>query len=85
MDLIILNNQVRRFSPLECERLQTLPDNYTDGVSNTQRYKMLGNAFTIDVIAHILSYMIETHTDINVSDKSIYSYTYEDNQVSLSN
>jgi DNA-cytosine methyltransferase len=46
--------QWRKLSPLECERLQTLPDNYTNHVSNTQRYKMLGNGFTVDVIAHIL-------------------------------
>ncbi len=44
----------RKLTPTECERLQTLPDNYTEGVSNTQRYKMLGNGFTVDVIAHIL-------------------------------
>lgn len=44
----------RKLTPLECERLQTLPDNYTQGVSNTQRYKMLGNGFTVDVIVHIL-------------------------------
>ena len=44
----------RKLTPLECERLQTLPDNYTEGVSNTQRYKMIGNGFTVDVIAHIL-------------------------------
>ena len=47
----------RKLTPLECERLQTVPDGYTEGVSNTQRYKMLGNGFTVDVIAHILSYM----------------------------
>lgn len=44
----------RKLTTLECERLQTVPDNYTKGVSNTQRYKMLGNSFTVDVIAHIL-------------------------------
>ncbi len=44
----------RRLSPIECERLQTLPDNYTGGVSNSQRYKMLGNGWTVDVITHIL-------------------------------
>lgn len=44
----------RYITPIECERLQTVPDNYTDCVSNTQRYKMLGNGFTVDVIAHIL-------------------------------
>ena len=44
----------RKLTPLECERLQTVPDGYTEGVSNTQRYKMLGNGWTVDVIAHIL-------------------------------
>ena len=46
--------QWRKLTPLECERLQTVPDNYTNHVSNTQRYKMLGNGFTVDVVAHIL-------------------------------
>lgn len=49
---------VRKLTPLECERLQTVPEGYTEGVSNTQRYKMLGNGWTIDVIAHILSGII---------------------------
>ena len=44
---------LRRLTPIECERLQTLPDNYTEWVSNSQRYKMLGNGWTVDVIAHI--------------------------------
>jgi len=48
---------IRKFHPIECERLQTVKDNYTEGVSNTQRYKMLGNGWTIDVISHILSYL----------------------------
>ena len=43
-----------RVSPVELERLQTVPDGYTEGVSNTQRYKMLGNGWTVDVICHIL-------------------------------
>ena len=47
----------RKLTPLECERLQTVPDNYTNHVSNTQRYKMLGNGWTIEVIAHILQNM----------------------------
>ena len=41
-------------TPIECERLQTLPDNYTFGISNPQRYKCIGNGWTVDVIAHIL-------------------------------
>jgi len=48
------NIHYRHLTPIECERLQTVPDNYTNHVSNTQRYKMLGNGWTVDVIAHIL-------------------------------
>lgn len=51
------NSTIRRLTPIECERLQTVPDNYTAGVSETQRYKMLGKGWTVDVIAHILSYV----------------------------
>ena len=47
----------RKLTPLECERLQTVPDNYTNHVSNTQRYKMLGNGWTIEVIKHIFKNM----------------------------
>ena len=50
----------RKLTPLECERLQTVPDNYTEGVSNTQRYKMLGNGWTVDVIVHILKSLIKS-------------------------
>jgi len=46
---------VRRLTPVECERLQTLPDNYTEGVSDTQRYISIGNGWTVDVIAYIFS------------------------------
>ena len=47
----------RKLTPLECERLQTVPDNYTNHVSNTQRYKMLGNGWTVEVIKHIFQNM----------------------------
>ena len=58
-DSLVVEDEVywRKLIPVECERLQTVPDNYTDSVSNTQRYKMLGNGWTIDVIAHILKNM----------------------------
>ena len=46
---------LRYVTPLECERLQTAPDGYTSSVSDTQRYRMLGNGWTVDVIAHILN------------------------------
>jgi DNA-cytosine methyltransferase len=48
----------RKLTPKECERLQTVPDNYTDCVSDTQRYKMLGNGWTVDVIAHIFGSLL---------------------------
>jgi len=52
--LIVADGGIRKLTPLECERLQTVPEGYTDAVSNTQRYKMLGNGWTVDVVAHIL-------------------------------
>ena len=60
-DNVVVDQEMRwrKLTPLECERLQTIPDNYTEGVSNTQRYKMLGNGWTIDVISHILRNMEE--------------------------
>jgi DNA (cytosine-5)-methyltransferase 3A len=50
--------RIRKLTPIECERLQSLPDNYTAGISNTQRYKCLGNAFNVEVIKFILSFMV---------------------------
>lgn len=43
----------RKLTPVECERLQTFPDHFTEGVSKTQRYKALGNSWTVSVITHI--------------------------------
>lgn len=48
---------LRKLKPIECERLQTLPDNYTEGVYNGRRYECLGNCWTVDVICHILKNM----------------------------
>ena len=50
---VIDDNGLRNITPLECERLQTVPDNYTNVVADTNRYTMLGNGWTVDVIAHI--------------------------------
>ena len=52
-----INSRIRRLTPLECERLQTVKDNYTNYVSDSQRYKMLGNGWTVDVIVHIFNYL----------------------------
>ena len=51
---------LRKLTVKECERLQTLADNYTEGVSNTQRYKMLGNGWTVDVIKHLFEALKES-------------------------
>lgn len=48
---------VRKLTPIECERLQSLPDNYTDGISTSQRYRACGNAFNVEVVRHILSFI----------------------------
>jgi len=50
---VIIDGKFRHLTPIECEKLQTVPINYTDDISESQRYKMLGNGWTIDVIAHI--------------------------------
>ena len=50
-------DRIRKLTPIECERLQTLPDNYTEWVSDSQRYKMLWNWWTVEVIAHIFRNM----------------------------
>jgi len=56
-DNIVVGEKIRKLTPIECERLQGLPDNYTEGIANTNRYKVLGNAFNVDVVAHILSHI----------------------------
>lgn len=53
----VMKDLNRRLSVIECERLQTLPDNWTAMLSNSQRYKSIGNGWTIDVIAHILKHI----------------------------
>jgi DNA (cytosine-5)-methyltransferase 3A len=50
-------SRIRRLTPLECERLQTMEDGYTSHVSDSQRYKMIGNGWTTSVISHILNYL----------------------------
>lgn len=54
---MVYNTRIRRLTPLECKRLQTVPDDYLMPVSESQQYKMLGNGWTIDAITHILSFI----------------------------
>lgn len=60
VDLPVGDYLIRKLSPIECERLQTLPDNYTNAVSNSQRYKAIGNGWTVDVIVHIFKFLKES-------------------------
>lgn len=55
----VIADKIRRLTPIECSRLQTVPSWYRWECSDTQIYKMLGNGWTVDVIVHILSYMKE--------------------------
>ena len=61
--IIRYGNEYYNITPLEAERLQTLPDNYTQGLSDNKRFYAIGNGWTVDVIAYILSY---------ISPKGIY-------------
>tara|TARA_R110002020_G_scaffold147528_3_gene322972 strand:+ start:506 stop:1654 length:1149 start_codon:yes stop_codon:yes gene_type:complete len=58
-NVVVQKELYRKLTPLECERLQTVPDNYTNHVSKTQRYKMLGNGWTVDVVCHLFSCLAE--------------------------
>jgi DNA (cytosine-5)-methyltransferase 3A len=57
---VLVNGRCRKLTPIEYERLQTLPDGYTDGVSDTARYTAIGNGWTVDVIAHICKGLLNT-------------------------
>jgi site-specific DNA-cytosine methylase len=54
---VLVDNRVRKLTPLEYERLQTLPEGYTEGVSDSQRYRMIGNGWTVAVLTHIFKSM----------------------------
>ena len=53
------NNKIRRLTPIECERLQGFPDNFTKGVSDTQRYKQMGNTITVNVIEALIKNLLK--------------------------
>jgi site-specific DNA-cytosine methylase len=55
LNCVLEEGTVRKLTPIECERLQTVPDNYTSCISDNKRYAALGNGWTVDVICHILS------------------------------
>ncbi len=55
---VMVDTRIRRLTPMECERLQGFPDGWTEGLSDTQRYKTLGNAVTVNVIEYIFSKLL---------------------------
>ena len=57
---LLHNQQVRRLTPLECERLQGFPDNWTEGQSDTNRYKQMGNAVAVPVVEWIIQNICDT-------------------------
>lgn len=65
---------IRKLTPVECERLQTLPDEYTAAVSDTQRYKGLGNGWTAEVIIHILNGVLK---DVSKDEKIVVLSMYD--------
>ena len=65
--MVKTETRIRKLTPIECERLQGLPDNYTEGIPKTHRYKCLGNGFNTDVISHILASLRE-HTAVSTTD-----------------
>jgi site-specific DNA-cytosine methylase len=67
-NVVVTHPTYRKLTPMECERLQTVPDNYTNHVSNTQRYKMLGNGWTVDVISHIFGGLLSTEAIKQLED-----------------
>ena len=79
MTVIQDGKYLRCITPLECERLQTVPDNYTNHASNTQRYKMLGNGWTVEMVAHILKGVKDAkkETQEKIIDESVRLYEGE--------
>lgn len=62
MPPILKQDKIRRLTPIECERLQGFPDNHTEGVSDTQRYKQCGNSITVNVMEAILKNLFNGHS-----------------------
>lgn len=69
---VLIDGYIRKLTPVECERLQTLPDNYSDGISDAQRYKCLGNGWTVDVVAHILTSMHNTKKTFKYKNLTLF-------------
>jgi site-specific DNA-cytosine methylase len=74
----------RKLTPLECERLQTVPEGYTNHVSNTQRYRMLGNGWTVDVVSHIFKSIHECNEQTftkSFFDEEMFDHDWNDTSI----
>lgn len=71
--VLLENNEFRKMTPVECERLQTLPDNYSEIVSDFQRYKMLGNGWTVSVLSHIFKNAVKLNYEEQRTSKELES------------
>jgi len=69
---IVDKNRIRKLTPLECERLQNIPDNYTSSCSDTQRYKMIGNGFNVNTIVHILKGLEHEPFEVRKKEQNIF-------------
>ena len=69
---ILDNGQIRKLTPLECERLQNIPDGYTASCSDTQCYKMTGNGFNINTIVHILKGLKNRPFEVRKKEQKIF-------------
>jgi len=69
---IVIDKRIRKLTPLECERLQNIPDNYTSSCSDTQRYKMIGNGFNVNTIVHILKGLENKPFEVRKKEQQIF-------------
>ena len=69
---IVIDNRIRKLIPLECERLQNIPDDYTSYCSDAQRYKMIGNGFNVNTIVHILKGLRNEPFEVRKKEQNIF-------------
>ena len=75
--------QWRKLTPIECERLQGLSDNYTEGVSNSQRYKMIGNGWQCNTVEHIFQYFTDEMCPICFNESQLCESEYQSSECAL--
>ena len=82
-NVVIEGMQWRKLTPIECERLQGLSDNYTEGVSNSQRYKMIGNGWQCNTVEHIFQYFTDEMCPICFNDSQFCESEYQSSECEL--